>query len=263
MANIKTQVDIKGFGSVIKGLSKISGKNFQTTLKAEMGHVFVNAIRNTPIAKSKSIIRHTMPQGMKYKGQEGNRLVTNHRGKNKHAGALVLASVGPRGGNIFAKPFPKKKRLLGRNLTGQDWISTALGGRGNSDGEFKRFVQEQKDKTNIRIARRGMSAGVFYFMGVKGMIPFPKTPKAHKQISSSVVRKTVAPTTRVKINGQGEQYSIMVESSGMQVAKHNNLQRKLTGAISQRIKFFKTNVRRGFTKDMKKFMPKNYPLLFN
>lgn len=261
---IRAQVDIKGFGEVVKGLSKITGRGFKKTLRSELGHIFVGAIKKTPIATSKKIAKWTLPEGVKSRYGVGGRVVTYHDGKYKHAGQLVLASVGPRGGNVFAKPYPKRKgslTRLQRKKSGQAWISKYRGG--GSDGGWAKFVKEQKEKTKERVARKGMTAGTFYWMASRGKIQFPRKPKAFKEISSNAVRKLVHPTTRAVESGTGFKYTMMVESQGLKVAKVHSLQYKLTGQIGSRIKFFKTNMRRGFLKDMKKFMPKNYPLLVN
>ena len=95
----------EGFNQVIKQLSKITGKSFGKTLKAEAGAILNNALKNTPKATRKKIIKWTMPEGYAFGYGTGGRVVTHRKGKVYHAGMPVGAGKGKRGGQLYAKPY--------------------------------------------------------------------------------------------------------------------------------------------------------------
>jgi hypothetical protein len=251
----KFKVDIKGFGAVISSLSKLSGAGFKKTMKAEVGHILHASIRRTPIASTKKIVGRTMPEGYKVKGLtgEGKRLVTHYKGHIFHAGKLIRASDGVRGGFQYRRP---------NTITypGQRWMNKPIKG-GGSTQEWEVFVEEQRKKTLERNAKKGLSAGVFYAMAKKGKIVFPKTPKGNKFISSNEVQKMVRKYVNVNEVGQNYSYSLLVESKNLNVAKYNKLQNKLLLSTSGRIKYFYKNMQKGFTDEFKRLMPKKYPLI--
>ncbi len=246
----KATINIDGFGAVVTALSRMSGKDFEVVVKAEVGHVFKGAIQMLPTSMAKKIVRRTMPEGYKYKGGTGNRKVTRIASmtRNFHAGQLRKAGTGPRGGQKYE--FPKKA-----------WMnSKAPAGVGS--GGWEAFVNLQKKKTNERIANIGTTAGIIYYMGKKGNIKFPGTVKGEKKIVKGNARKNVI--NKVAGRGQGKQreYVFTAESDGLKMAGVNGIQKVLNIATGKRAKFFVDNVNKGFINDIKKFMPKNYPLIF-
>jgi len=252
----KFEIDITGFGEVISSLSKLSGAGFKKTIKAEIGHVLHASIRRTPIASTAKIIARTMPEGYKVPKLRGvgKRLVTHYKGHIYHAGKLIRAQDGVKGGFYYTRPNNTK-------FPGQKWMNKPLKG-GGSTQEWEVFLEEQRKKVLERNAKKGLSAGVFYAMAKKGKIVFPKTPKGNKFISSSEVQKMARSFVNVSEVGQSYNYSILLESKKLNVAKYNQLQNKLLLSTAGRIKYFTKNMEKGFTKEIQKLMPKRYPLIF-
>ena len=232
----RTEVDISGFRQVVKQLSKISGKDFETAMKAEAGHILSAAIRKTPKATTKKVVKRTMPQGWKYGAHTGNRLVTEWKGKKYHVG----------------RPIP------GAGKNGGKYAYPATYWMGRTD--WNQFIDEQKKKVKERLAKKGLSASQFYWMSVLLGTPMPKQPP--KYIKNSKLGKIVLPFLSPRIAGKKKDRHIIMESKGFKMSARTKAQNKLMAATAARIKFFTKAIRKEFVKDLKGYMPKNYPLLF-
>ena len=235
-AKTPTKVDISGFRSVIKQLSKISGKDFETTLKAEGAHILAAAVRKTPKATKKKIVKRTMPQGFGYGGGVGNRLVTEWKGKKYHVG-LPVPGQGKKGGN-YSLPYTY-------------WMGAA---------DWGQFITEQKQKVKERTAKKGLGASQFYWMSVLLGQPLPKDPP--KYIKNSNLGKLVLPFLSPRIAGSKKDRRIILESKGFKQSIHTRAQKTIMICTAARINFFVKAIRKEFIKDLKGYMPKNYPLLF-
>ena len=240
---MNARVDISGFGQVIKGLQKITGKSFKEVLEAEAGHILDGAIRMTPKATAKKITKRTMPEGVNFKSNEGGRKVTWHEGKRYHVGQPIKAGTGSRGGQKYKFP-------AGR------W----MGRKGQNNGKWARYIEEQKIKTARNILKRGLSASHFYWMGVLLNIKFPKMPAKYirNPKNARFVTKFLSPTK----GARGKLYEIVMRSKGFKMAGKLRFQSKIIKATKARESFFIKGVKKELVKDMKTYMPKSYPLLF-
>lgn len=241
--NIKAEIDKKGFGAVVSALSRMSGKDFEYTLKAEVGHVLKGTITRLPVASVKKIVRYTMPVGYTQNRQRGNRLVTVLNGKKYHAGEPIKGGLGKRGGQQYEKPFTY-------------WMNK----KGGED-RWSDFVAKQRQKTLDRVARRGLTAGQIYTMARKGGIQLPPI-RNEKVFNSEKVQKLTG--SRVKAGGRGSQreYTWTGESAGLKLSGIHKVQKVIEGATKARTKFFVRALDKDFISDLKTYMPKNYPLLF-
>lgn len=88
----------------------------------------------------------------------------------------------------------------------------------------------------------------------------PKQPP--KYIKNSNLGKIVLPFLSPRIAGSKKNSVIILESKGFKQSIHTAAQNKLMNATAARIKFFVKAIRKEFIKDLKGYMPKNYPLLF-
>ena len=240
-------VDISGFRQVVKQLSKISGKDFETAMKAEAGHILAAAIRKTPKATKKKVVKRTMPQGFSYGGGTGGRLVTNWTdGKNYHVGLPIQG-----GGTTNAAPGKSEKKGGSYIKPYTYWLRR---------NRWAEFIQQQKEKVKTRTAKKGLSASQFYFMSVLLGAPMPKQPP--KYIKNSNLGKIVLPFLSPRVAGSKKSRIIILESKGFKQSIHSAAQHKLMIATAARIKFFVKAMRKEFIQDLKGYMPKNYPLLF-
>lgn len=236
-------VRYEGFNQVIKSLSKITGLGFEKTIKAEAGAILQNALKNTPKATRKKIIKYTLPQGYAYGFGTGGRIVTHRKGKVYHAGIPIEGAIGKRGGQKYLKPYTY-------------WMN-----KRNKGGEWESFLQEQKEKAKRRAARRGMSAAQFALMGTILGIRLPKPiPKyianpEHERVLKPHIMGSYA-------RGERSKFQINLESKGLRLTKGSGANKKLSLAVQARVTFFRRAVEKGWIDDIKKFMPKNYPLLF-
>lgn len=233
----------EGFNQVIKQLSKITGKSFDKTLKAEAGAILQNALKNTPKATRKKIIKWTIPEGYAYGFGMGGRVVTHRKGKVYHAGMPVGMGKGKRGGQLYRKPYTY-------------WMNSPT-----RKGEWESFLKEQKEKAKRRAARRGMSAAQFALIATILKIDLPKPVPAYikKPDHERVLKPHVMGSfTR----GEGFEYEINLESRGLRATAGSGAGKKLSFAVQARVQFFRRAVEKGWIDDIKKFMPKNYPLLF-
>jgi hypothetical protein len=240
---VKFQVDISGFGQVVKGLQKITGKSFKEVLEAEAGHILTGAIRLTPKATAKKVTKRTMPEGYAFKNYVGGRKVTWDEGKRYHVGEPVPSGQGKRGGIRYKYPQAQ-------------W----MGKKGRNNGRWARYVETQKAKTAERILKRGLSASQFYWMGVLLNIKFPKTPA--KYIRDPKHAQKVVKYLSPRKGARGKLYEILMQSKGFKMSKRLQMQSKILRATKSRETFFMRAVKKEFVKDLKTFMPKNYPLLF-
>lgn len=236
-------VDYRGFNEAIKGLQKITGKSFEEVLKAEAGMVLNSAIRTTPKATVKKIVRYTMPEMIKHKGGVGNRVVTYKDGKKYHVGIPVGAGKGKRGGQLYRKPYTY-------------WMNSPT-----RRGRWEDFIKEQKEKVKRRTARKGLSAGQFAVMAAFLDIKLPKPPA--KYLTSPTVERIAKPHILGSYKrGKDKAFTINLESKGLRASSGSGASGKLMNATKARAAFFKKAVNKGWIQDIKKFMPKSYPLLF-
>lgn len=270
----KMEIDKKGFDAVINRLAKISGKSREKTIKAELGHVFVGAIKQTPIATTKAIVKRTIPEGKRYKGQKGGRLVTMHTdGKKKHIGRPIKAGKGKFGGQYYKLPKPNQSWIgypIKQTANREAYKTGKKKGRLKkikkkdriNSGEWQKYIFGQERKADKIIARKGLTAGVFYWMAKEGKVRFPRQPKGASLMRSKAVQKLVRQSIIVNNSTSKNNYSLVIESKGMKVAGRGRLQRKLNDSIGRRKKLFLDSMEKGFIGDIKEFMPKYYPLLF-
>jgi hypothetical protein len=240
---MKMNVDISGFKQVVQGLQKITGKSFKEVLEAEAGHILSSAITRTPKATQKKVVKRTMPEGYSYKTGVGERKVTFEKGNRFHVGRPVKAGKGSRGGQRYK--FPKAQ-----------W----MGKKGQNNGEWARYLEQQKKKTGERILKRGLTASQFYWMGVLLNLKFPKQPP--KYIKNPRHAQKVMKFLKPRKGGRGSLYEILLQTKGFKMNRRLRVQPRLLLATKAREQFYKRAVRKEFIKDIKTFMPKNYPLLF-
>lgn len=240
---MKFQADISGFKDVVAGLQKITGKSFKEVLQAEAGHILTGAIRNTPKATAKKVVKRTMPEGYAFKKHIGERKVTWHEGERFHVGRPVPSGQGKRGGVRYK--FPKAK-----------W----MGQKGKDNGRWARYIAEQEKKTTERILKRGLSASQFYWMGVLLNLRFPKMPA--KYIRNPKHAKFVTKFLSPRKGARGKLYEIIMESKGFKMSGRTQAQMRIMSATKSRQTFYRREVQKKFLKNIKTNMPKNYPLLF-
>lgn len=274
---VQAKIKIDGFGEVVKQLAKMSGKDFKTVLDAEVGAVLKGAIRRTKIAKPKSIVERNMPKGKRLKGSDGQKLIRRgedgkvyHVGepeligrmpnnadinKGKKEGKLAKGKWPKRGGAIYRHPYHKYYK----KTRGQKWINNSKDGK----GKFQALMSEYEKRTQSKLKYRGISAGQFYFMAKTIGIPMTGRIKSEKLISRNEIGQKLKPFLQSKrFNRPRFMYSIRVGSSGVRQSARTNAQRVLMLSTRARITNFKRAVKKEWTKDLKTYMPKNYPLLF-
>lgn len=267
------EIDMQGFRKALDGLHKISGKSFKDVLKSEAGQILSGAMRNTPKAKVKNIVRHNMPEGYKPENVKGNnigeKLVIHRFGKVYHIGKPILKGYQKRethpslkgksqkpkgapkhwkpkrGGKIYEKPFPK-----------QAWMRRQ---------RWEEFVQESNIKTFARVANRGMTAAQFGFMADMLGIKITKNRPGYLQ-TEHLRNKLKAFLTPKYQNSEAQRLGfktqIILESKGLKQTARTGAGQTLVRQVNARARFFQKAVKKGWINDIKKFMPKNYPLLF-
>jgi hypothetical protein len=283
MPQPRQNVDIKGFGEVIKQLSKMSGKAFEQTLETEVGHVVKSTIQKTPISsikgrKSKGkvkggIVPRHIPQGLKRFGGDGGRKISIRYGKTFHVGEPILLRQNPdeRVGGKFGKNYLKgarkrKKRYMSPSgkwplRGGKVWLFP----KGPWMGRAKfwdDYVREKEDLTKKKIKNIGLTAGQFYWMSRElGLVIPGGKVKGQKELRKTSLRsKVIKYISPQKIFKKGEG-SIKLESKGLKVSAYNQVQSKLVRSAKSRVSFFKKAVKNDFIKDVK-FKTKYYPLLY-
>lgn len=267
------EIDMQGFRKVLQGLHKISGKSFRDILKSEAGQILQGAMRNTPKAKIKNIVKHNMPEGYKPANVRGNnigeKLVIHRFGKIYHIGKPILKGYQKRqthpalkgksqkpegapkhwkptrGGKIYEKPY-----------SGQAWMRRP---------RWEQFVEESNIKTFARVANRGMTAAQFGFMADMLGIKIVKNRPSYLQTEH--LRNKLKSFLKPKYLNSGAQKlgfktQIILESKGLKQTARLGAGQILVRQVNARTKFFRKAVNRGWINDIKKFMPKNYPLLF-
>ena len=255
------EVDLKGFKTLLHHLQKVTGSSFDDVLKSEAGMILSSATRTTPKASKKNIIRHNMPEGYKFERNIGEKLVIHHSGKVRHIGQPILAGNQPdqrgqkkpsgagkhwkpkRGGKIYEKPYPN-----------QSWMGRA---------KWNAFIEEQKIKTLGRIANRGMSAAQFGFMADLLNIKMVEKRTRPAYLQTDHLRARLKPFLSPRKLGKKGELQIVLESKGLKQTARTGAGNKLVNAAKGRVRLFRRAVKNDWIKDIKTFMPKNYPLLFN
>ena len=238
--NKPLEFEIRGFKQVLAGLQKISGKSFETVLKSEAGMILGGASGNTPKAKKPAIVRHNMPEGYELGGYKGKKTVVRRFGKNYHVGRPVLDYIGPFGGKNYKLPYTY-------------WMGKR---------KWNDYVAEATRKTEQKMDMRGLAASQFGFMAdLLGITGIPKR-KRPAYLQTEKLRKQVMPFIRPRRQGRGFQFSIILEGKGLRITSRTNAGGRLFRQAKARVSAYRKAVRNEWIKDIKKFMPKNYPLLF-
>jgi hypothetical protein len=270
-----SQVDITGFKKAVAGLAKLSGKTFEKAMESEVGMTLRGATIKTKVASIKGrksrgkirggIVPQRMPKGLSHAGGDGGKLVTKKDGRFYHIGEPVKAGrAKPRwvtrngkkvfktGAKLYANPYPRQ----GGNK-GQAWLRKQM---------FGQYVPQQIDRTMRAIENRGITAGQFYWMAHKLGITMPTnriSKDSMNAIKSTHVRKVVFRRlggTKKMLSGSN--LTIITESRGIKMSAKRGVQQKLLESLKARTTLFRTAMKKEFYKDMKKFMPSRYPLLF-
>lgn len=279
---IKGSVDISGFGELVKQLSKMSGKDFEKTLKAEVGHVVKSTISKTPQSSIKGrktkkglkggIVPRHIPQGLDHQKGDGRRLITVRDGRKYHVGKPIIQRINPDERVVLDKAYRKRMGINTNRYSSPSgkfplrggkvylWPKTYWLGRNKFWGEF---IPKTKQKVDRKIQNIGMAGGQFYWMAKNIGLPIPGGKvKGQRLLQKSSVRSKVSKFIKPRLRSKKHNSTITLLSSGMKVSRYVQAQNKLMAATKGRLSFFKRSVKNGFTKDLKKYMPKNYPLLF-
>lgn len=242
----KIDVTMIGFREVVKNLQRITGKSFKEVVDAEAGHILRNAVDKVPKMTTAKVVKYTLPEGVTYRKATGERKIAiEDDGKLYHVGRPVLDTISSAHGG------QKYKYPAGR------W----MGQKGKNNKRYAKYIQKQKAKARERILRKGLSASQFYAMSVALNLPLPKklpgyiTKASHYQI----VKKFLGNSKRI---GVGSLYQLSLGSSGLRFSRPTRAQANLTNSLNRRKKFFIDRIQGRTPKALKKFMPKNYPLLF-
>lgn len=265
MTRRKTEVDISGFGAVLKALQKLSGKTHEQVLKAEAGMILKSTIQKIKIAEVNGrmlrgkrrggIVDQNIPDGMAFAGGQGRKLITKENGRTYHIGKPVVAGRKPSrtigkgknkslkvGAKIYSRPYPN-----------QAWMKEKY---------FGRYVPKQKKTTERKIKHRGLTASQFYWMATKLGILLPKV-KNIRVLQSPANAKIVKPRVQaIKKLGKND-CSITFGSKGIRMSGKRGVQQKLLLSTKARINLMRRAVKNNWISDMKKFMPSRYPLLFS
>lgn len=253
------KVDLKGFSEVIKGLHKISGKRFSDVIKSEAGMILAGAMRSTPKASKKNIVRHNMPESYKFEGILGEKKVISRFGKKYHIGQPVLAGYQPdergrarpqgasrhwkpkRGGKIWKHPHPK-----------QPWMGKAM---------WNEFIESSKIKTLGRLANRGMSAAQFGFMADLIGVKIVSAKARPNYLQTDHLRTKLRPFLSPRTKGSKRLFEIILESKGLEQTKRTGAGQKLDRAVQRRVTAYRKAIRKEWFNDIK-HNTKSYPLLF-
>lgn len=236
----KIDVTMIGFREVVKNLQRITGKSFREVVDAEAGHILRNSVDKVPKMTTAKVVKYTLPEGVTYRKATGERKITiDDDGKLYHVGRPVQDGFG-------GYKYPKGR-----------W----MGQKGKNNKRFARYIQKQKAKAKERILRKGLSASQFYAMSVALNLPMPKKLPAYitKASHYKIVKKFIGNSKRV---GVGSLYQLSLGSNGLRFSRPTRAQANLTNSLNRRKKFFIDRIQGRSPKALKKFMPKNYPLLF-
>lgn len=236
-----------GFREVVKNLQQITGKSFKQVVDAEAGHILRNAVDKVPKLTTAKVVKYTLPEGVTYKKGTGKRLITiDDDGKLYHVGKPIVDTMASAHSSGLVYKYPKGR-----------W----MGQKGKNNKRFAKYIQKQKAKANERILRKGLSASQFYAMSVALNLPLPKKLPAYitKASHYQIVKKFLGNSKRV---GVGSIYQLSLGSSGLKFSRPTRAQANLTNSLNRRKKFFIDRIQGRTPKALKKFMPKNYPLLF-
>ena len=233
----KVFIDVAPLGHVLQQLSTITGKSFKRVLETESAHILANALKGTPKANEKKLVKRFMPQGWKYKKYAGGRLVTNWKnGVNFHVG-IPIPGEG-KNGSKYTYPI---KQWMRRN-------------------RWSEFITEQEEKVKEQLKKRGLTASQFYYMHKQLKLPLIKKPP--KYILNPSLKKIVEPRVKSYQRGEKSKLEILMQSKGLKVSKSNQVQRILMMKVKGRITNFKTGIRKQLFNDMK-WKTSRYPLLYN
>lgn len=260
---MKTSVDIKGMKELTRSLGKMTGLTMKELLHDHAEKILSSAMKNTPVASKKSIIRRTMPQGIRYNRVMGNRLVTMHEdGKKYHVGEPRKGFNGK--GYIVPYTYWMNKnrpsefykgRTKGKKVIKERKAKTPAGDR------WRVWLEGQKAKTNVRVMKRGLSKSQFFWMArmINLKINAPTYLKKSARTHLPIVAKFLSPR-KGRAGKYG--YNVLLRSTGFKMSGVHDAQGKIVGSMKARHSTFMRKVRKEFLKEIKYMMPQKYPLLF-
>jgi len=269
-------VDITGFSEVVNQLAKITGKEFDQVLKAEVGHVLKGAMSRTKISsvngrlkkgkRSGGIVPRHIPQGLKHQRGQGDKMITKQEGRTFHVGEPILLRQNP-DERLLQKPKGfKKKTGVGRGKGvhpkrgGKVWLKPY--GPWMGKAKFTRYVDQQRNRVDRKIDRIGMGRGQWYWHAMRFGLMLPGSVPHEAKLLKPKIRALVNPYIKPKTKIVKRVCQYTIETSGAKVTGHSDGAMAINIATKARMNLFRTAVKKEFVKDIKHYMPKKYPLLF-
>ena len=220
-------VDLSKFGSVVKGLSKISGASFADVIKAEAGHILSNAMSRTKKGSVPKVVKYFMPVNQKYLRSTGK----------KEAFTIKQGQFGAEREKTYRLRYKIPNDIWNHILT---W---------------------GKDRTKKRSSKIGMSAAQWAVIAKQLGIVLPK--KTPRNVSKFLNNNQGFLSSYVAANARGKKKSYTIEfETRLKKNKFTGAGRAIRNSVKGRITNFTNAIKKDLFKDMK-FRTSRYPLLFS
>ena len=228
--NMKVTVDLKGWKYVVEALAKMSGKDLKTVVDAETSEILSQASnrKSTKVADKTNVVAQEYPVGLNFIGYQGNK-----------------------------KGYTVKAGKAGISKTTTYYLEHRL-----PNAVWQYISQKTKDKTQEAFGNVGLNKGQFahFFDGLK--LPTPKKGFPGQATNFLKLRRSrLSGKTEFRKRGVGKEYHNFFRSDLSKAIRFGGSAKSLKSVMRARLTKFKTAIKKGTFKEIKK-RTRAYPLIF-
>lgn len=227
---VTVKTEIKGWNSVVKGLKKISGKDYKDIIDAETSEILSQTSNRkaTKMADKTKLVRNMMPYGENFIGYTGNKL--GYTVKSGEAGLEKTTT------------FYLKNRLPNRI-----WFY---------------ILRKQFKKTKEHFGNVGLNKGQFLLFHDILRLPKPKKDFPRQAKNFYKLRKNrIHSRTSATRKGSGKKHEVSFQSNLGLAITFGKSARSLKSVMRARAKKYFKAVEKGTLENIKK-RTRAYPLIF-
>lgn len=223
------KVEIEGWQSVVKGLSKIYGKDYKDIIESETAEILGQSSKRkaTKIAEKKSVVARLMPIGIWFVGYEGDK-----------------------------RSYTVKAGKAGLNKTTTYYLSNRLPNK-----VWDYILSKTKGTTKEHFGNIGLNKGQFTLIG--DMLGLPEPSRGYDSQSERFVQlrsKRIKDKIKTRSVNQHKDFYIEFRSDVSDAIRFGGSAKALKSVMKARVKKFVTAIKKGTFREIKK-RTRAYPLI--
>jgi len=228
----------------LRELQRISGKDFETVMKAELGAMLTSAVRNTKKATAKTITNN-------HEKQPGARYDFNYAGPESRSGKQYSAADIAR-----AKQRAGERRSKGKNGKLVYYFSKSNKPKAYPAWLWNQIQQARAKRLPQKLKARGLAASMFVKIG-EGLGIDVKAP-AYLKSAAHHKKGEMRELLELRSRGSGDKYEVGFTNNLTHMNRWAQAATAFRKAMNARANFFSRAVKLEATKKIKKTLDR-YP----